>query len=223
MLKIFSWVLLIVSFANGTESLIDPSKPWVIVFLDIDGVLYREPARHNFHKERKAKMIEIFGKLDKYWSYHYDRATAYYFDPQAVTFLEDFIHQTSLIFNVGIVISSAWREGRTLEELREVFSSWPFSRFIIDRTVGASFSGYTQEEIKNFRYGIPLRADQIKHWLCNHSEMDIANFVIFDDQDGDLSVRFPDQFVRVDKSYLSLENIEAAMSIIHTPKNLIDN
>ena len=75
----------IVSFVYGVEPRlmyrgIDSNKPWLIIFLDIDGVLYREPTRDDFWEERHEKMVKIFGKLDHYWSFHYDIATAYYFD-----------------------------------------------------------------------------------------------------------------------------------------------
>jgi hypothetical protein len=209
--------MLVSSAANSMEPYpTDCDKPWLIIFLDIDGVLYREPVRHDFWEERKDKMIEIFGKLDHYWSFHYDVATAYYFDFDAVATLENFIDQTSLRYNVGIVLSSAWREGRTLEEIYQVFSPWRFSEFIIDKTVGSAYDGYTREEIQSFFYGFASRADQINHWLKHHSHINIAHFIIFDDQDRDLSKRFPNQFIQVKTRYLSLENIVKATTIINS-------
>ncbi len=216
MKNILLFLMFVFSVANRMEA--HPTnfdKPWLMIFLDIDGVLYREPVRDDFWGERKGKMVELFGKLDQYWSFHYDVATAYYFDKEAVANLENFIDQTSLEYNVGIVLSSAWREGRTLEEISQVFSPWRFSEFIIDKTVDSSYGGYTKEETQEFSYGFASRADQINHWLTQHSHMDIAQFIIFDDQDSDLSKRFPDQFIRVKTPYLSPENIAKAITVIN--------
>lgn len=192
-------------------------KSWLIIFLDIDGVLYREPTYDDFWKERREKMVRLFGKLDRYGSFHYDAATAYYFNPNAVMLLEDFIHQTHLQHNIGIVISSAWREGHKLEELRQIFSPWHFSEFIIDKTVPSAYEGYTKEERQEFLYSFPLRADQINHWLLN-STLSIEHFVIFDDQDSGLSDRFPNQFIQIKTPYLSSEHTQAATEIINTQK-----
>ncbi len=211
-------LMFVFSAANGMESYpTNLGQPWLIIFLDIDGVLYREPIRHDFWGERKDKMIELFGKLDRFWSFHYDVATAYYFDKEAVATLENFIDQASLRYNVGIVLSSAWREGRTLEEIIQVFSPWRFSEFIIDKTVNSAYDGYTKEEIQGFSYGFASRADQINHWLKHHSHMNIAHFIIFDDQDSDLSKCFPNQFIRVKTPYLSSENIAKATTILTSP------
>lgn len=194
-----------------------PDKSWLIIFLDIDGVLYREPTRDDFREERREKMVGMFGVLDRYWSFHYDSATAYYFNPNAVALLENFIHQATLRHNVGIVISSAWREGHTLEELRQIFSPWSFSEFIIDKTVPSSYSGYTKEERQGFLYSFPLRGDQINHWLLN-STLPIEYFVIFDDQDSGLSHRFPNQFIQIKTPYFASEHIQVANEIIDAQK-----
>jgi hypothetical protein len=194
----------------------DPTKPWVIIFLDIDGVLYREPIRDNFWQERHEKMVELFGQLDHYRSFHYDSATAYYFDKKAVTLLNNFIDKINLSYNVGLVISSAWREGRTLEEMYKIFSPWHFSKFIIDKTVSSAYGGYTIEELRNFSYGYASRADQINHWLKHHSDINIGHFIIFDDQDSGISKRFPTQFIHVKNRCLSSENIEAAIKVLYT-------
>ncbi len=204
---------------NSAElELINPDKSWFVIFLDIDGVLYREPTRDHFWEERKEKMVEMFGKLDRYQAFHYDAATAYYFNQEAVKLLENFIDQINLQYNVGIVISSTWREGHTLEELRQIFSPWRFSEFIIDKTIPTAYEGYTKEERQKFRYGFPLRADQINHWLI-HSTLQIEHFVVFDDQDGDISNRFPNQFIYIKTPYLSPQHIQAAMEILEKAKN----
>jgi hypothetical protein len=205
----------IIPFLDSNElHLTNSSKPWVIIFLDIDGVLYREPVSQDFWRDRHEKMVELFGERDRYWSLHYDIATAYYFDKAAVQLLDNFIDEMSFHYNVGIVISSAWREGRTLEEIYQVFSPWHFSEFIIDKTVSSGYDGYTTEELQNFSYGFASRADQINHWLLSHSDMNIAHFIIFDDQDSNLSKRFPAQFIQVKTQYLSPENIESAMKLL---------
>jgi len=219
MKRLLLFFMSVFSIANSAELyLTNPGKPWLIIFLDIDGVLYREPTRDGFWEERRDKMVKMFGKLDRYQSFHYDAATAFYFNQEAVKLLEDFIDQINLQYNVGVVISSTWREGHTLEELHQIFSPWRFSEFIIDKTVPTAYEGYTKEERQKFLYGFPLRADQINHWLSHHSDINIAHFIIFDDQDSDLSKRFPNQFVRVKTPYLSLENIVTATTSISSPQ-----
>jgi len=218
--RLLLFFMCITSFTNSSELYSrDLNKSWVIIFLDIDGVLYREPTRDDFWQERHEKIIKMFGKLDRYCSFHYDAATTYYFNQEAVGLLEYFIDYMNLHYHVGIVISSAWREGHTLEELRQIFSPWRFSEFIIDKTVSSSYDGYTKEELQNFSFGYASRADQINHWLQNHSGMNITHFVIFDDQDSGFSKRFPDQFIHIKRYYLSEEDISKAIEAISIQKS----
>ena len=186
----------LISVINSAEKSL--TKQQFIIFLDIDGVLYREPTRHDFWEERHKKMVGLFGKLDDYWSFHYDVATSYYFDQKAVALLENFIDEMSVRHNVGIVLSTAWREGRTLEELHQVFSPWRFSQYIIDKTVDSNYRNY------------PSRAAEIDHWLLHHKDMNISHFIIFDDIDSELSKKFPDHFVHIQGSLLREPYITSA-------------
>ena len=83
-----------------------------------------------------------------------------------------------------IVISSTWRIGMTVEELKRMFYNYGLpSRYIIDKT-----PRFTGEQ----------RGFEIKHWLDN-CDVDVESFVVLDDDSDMDAVR--DNFVQTKHDY----------------------
>ena len=193
------FILYLIAFVASLSAEISPTRPWVIIFLDIDGVLFRESFWDDIDDQKRTKLHELFGKQNDYYSFHWDCATAHFLNPTAVALLEDFIDQTSLQYNVGIVLSSSWREGRTLAEIHQVFSPWRFSQSIIDKTVDSDCFYKAPERpslVSMAKYGFPThsRAEQVEYWLREHEDLSIKQFIILDDIDFDFSKKFPTPF-----------------------------
>lgn len=110
---------------------------------------------------------------------------------------KDSLDQGNLIFldylckaaGAKIIISSAWREGYTTEQLREIFSSTPIGQHIIGRTGHGAFTrgGDIQEFLDRFS-GVnpdPLEPMQISYPAPpkeHNPPYVIENYVIFDDR-----------------------------------------
>ena len=118
-----------------------------LIFLDIDGVLVT--SRH---------LIQS----NKYFGFE--------FDPECIKNLLDILEKTE----AQIVVSSSWREGRTLKQLQSIFEINGIIKVI----------GMTP-----VIDGV-IRGREIKEYLHNSNEcgMNISKFVIIDDEEemGDL-------------------------------------
>lgn len=97
-------------------------------------------------------------------------------DPWCIFWLNDLIKKTE----AKIVVSSMWRTGRTVEELRALLKKWGVKAEVIDRTP--------------FLSGSTVRGAEIAHWL--NSRSDVESFVILDD-DADMAELMP-RLVRTD-------------------------
>ncbi len=164
-------------------------KPPFAIFLDIDGVLYRN--LFDGSAIRKAK--ELFPKEKKYTNYLCSIGASHLFDRRSVQNLNEIIDKIEKLFNVVIIISSNWREGRTVAQLRDtIFKVHKFSNYIVDKT---------SEGVYGSRY------KEIRAWLDEHSK--IQKFIILDDWDGGLSKEFPEQFFRTNVEELLSDEITA--------------
>jgi len=97
-----------------------------------------------------------------------------------------------------IVMSSTWRMGREIEWFNRLFKH--FKIFKKDIVIGKTPSLNTE------------RGFEIKHWLDNHPEFDISEFVILDD-DGDMGPYYGTKnFVqtegRVGFDYMCMERVD---------------
>jgi DNA-binding LacI/PurR family transcriptional regulator len=135
-----------------------------VIFLDIDGVLVT--AQHLMRIPREQIERELPGVR---WSFQP-------FAPEAVEALNWLTDQTG----ATIVISSTWRLGRSLPELRQILKHQGVTGLIIDCTPRLlEPNGWKQQE----------RGHEIQHWL-DHTHHDIHNFVIIDD-DEDMAHLLP--------------------------------
>ena len=131
-----------------------------VLALDIDGVL-------NSHAwwDRRAPRVP-----------HADHDNRDEFDPQAIALLDHILSVT----DADVVVSSVWRKGRTVEQLRELLASVGLTR--ADQVVG------TTPEVW-FHYGLvdkfgDDRGVEIAMWLNKHRPEGCV-FAIVDD-DGDM-------------------------------------
>ena len=113
-----------------------------IIFLDIDGVLIN-----------KASLLKM--------------ESNYVPDQKCVQRLNDLIKKP----DANIVVSSCWRIGRTLAELRELLAGWGVEGIILDKTSDPISSREGE------------RGLEIQRWLEKRNERrgDVESFVIIDD------------------------------------------
>jgi len=126
-----------------------------VIFLDIDGVLNSEQFYIDRDHSPKAK---------KMWT------KTSHIDAKAVDILNQITNKT----DAKIVVSSAWRVGRTTEELQILLKSVGVTGEVIDRTKATSFDG--------------IRGEEIQEWISRNK---CDSFVILDDESdmGDLMHR----------------------------------
>jgi hypothetical protein len=155
-----------------------------IIFLDVDGVLNHQ-AFYESGKWQKGKMRDI--------------------DPKSMELLNMLIEETG----AKIVLSSAWRIGRTIEELQQEFNELGLKGNIIGKTPGSD---------KNYF----VRGNEIYAWLLNQGRKEFnldygfKNYVIIDDS-TDMLLQQKDNFVWVDNFVgLTLHSINKAKKILNT-------
>lgn len=189
-----------------------PEKPITAIFLDIDGVLMGDVSGDS----KMRKLCDLFGVRD-YTGLEYDIATSYFLSELAVAHLDKLIEKVSQVAHVVIILSSAWRVNRTLDQIKnQIFVIWPFSKYIIDKTPDDSRWEDQISRVSLEKYGFELRsrACQIDYWLHENSHLQVKSFVVLDDYDECLSERFPHNFVHVRWGLLSEEHSEKAYQVI---------
>jgi hypothetical protein len=155
-----------------------------IIFLDIDGVLNSE---EYFIKRNKTGYDEKYPLSE--------------FDSEAVKRFNRIIKAT----NASIVISSAWRIGRTTNQLKELFKKVGINGTIIGKT--PSLKG-------RCRFGETVRGDEIQFWMLN-SKVKFDNYVILDD-DNDMCKNQQNNFVKTMWKYgLKDWHVEDAIKILN--------
>lgn len=187
-----------------------PLPPYVI-FLDIDGVLLSERVKHyaqntplqeavddaNGHKEYLKRDSNSFS--NNYWSI----IVAHHFSEKALRNLDSLIQQIEAVARPQIVISSKWRRGRTVEELKTIYLRMhSFAKYIIDKT---------PDEIPAIpETSYPGKAEEIQFWLDQHPEY--KHYVILDDEEW-AGKYFKERFIHVHGGHLLSENdVERALA-----------
>jgi hypothetical protein len=153
-----------------------------LIFLDIDGVLNNQLWYSS--SEFKAKHDKFKDCSRKY----HDEAQ---FDPRCVHQLNEITDKTK----AKIVVSSSWRLGREVEELKSLFSDVGIKGEVIGKTPYLSF------RTTEYNYSVP-RGCEIKAWIEMNKDIigdkiSKINYVILDD-DSDMLYWQRDKFLWVD-------------------------
>jgi hypothetical protein len=169
-----------------------------IIFLDIDGVLYRGSVPTHQQEEYNLLLQSYLAEKPVYARYVYEgiltdfarfRAQTYFFNPLALQNLESLIkHVEEKKIRVGIVLSSAWREFFDIPTLKILFSHLSFSNYLIDKTYDKACLKIEDSRAHEFN-----RAELIELWLGEHPST--REFIILDDNDCNFSDLFPEHFI----------------------------
>lgn len=191
---------------------VQTTKTPFVIFLDIDGVLYKDLNDGSILKKAR----ELFPK-EEYWEDFYSNiAASHYFNKDAIKNLDSIINEIEKTYDVWIVISSSWRENHTLSELKnDIFGIHKFSNYIVDMTPNLKkekFKKLCKEEDCNSR----CRATEIQFWLNAHPE--VTNFVVLDDDQREhLKQNFGEHFHSIDHS--SLLNDKSTTEVLNQYKD----
>jgi hypothetical protein len=164
-----------------------------VVFLDIDGVLQPGWSQKRFEHtgdrySELGDMPELYKELyEKYGVDYaqydrYDVAAVYYdWDKEAVTELKRILDVTG----AKIVISSSWRESKTLSCLADFFRLYDMAEYVVDGTPIAGKDPAVRERMKN-QHIYNERSAEILEYVDRHPE--IKKWITIDDMrmDDDL-------------------------------------
>jgi hypothetical protein len=179
-----------------------------IVFLDIDGVLNSND--WYVRRSTEVKMDDIAAQYP-----------FYEFDPDAVKRLNRLTDLTG----AKIVVSSTWRHGRDVDQLKLLFSQVGITGEVIDRTPSMHISG------KESGYTVP-RGCEIDKWLDDHDfqrinwskerqqeyldKSQIQNYIILDD-DSDMLYNQREHFIKCPHlTGFSRKELREAIKILNT-------
>lgn len=161
-----------------------------VVFLDFDGVL-------NSHAFMLAKPSSIVG-----------------LDPVAVGRVNRLLRET----DAEVVVSSTWRHGRSLTQLRETLAERGFVGKMRGTTPHQSFTLSSSGVIETAR----VRGHEIQAWLdgAPDYDLDIESFVILDD-DSDMA-HLMDRLVKTTfANGLTDADVDRAIEMLRKPLPLI--
>lgn len=207
-----------------------------VIFQDIDGVLLDLLwCEYDSFPKSRQKINEIIkahlGIAGGY--YHYtirDRVAVHHFDEGALKNFHDLI---SKLDNVVIVLSSMWRDGRSIEELKDLFARHDFAKYIVGKTDHLDDFDHSPVTVQSLveleakrklkrpaplQNGSLIRAQEINKFIKEHG---IKNYVIFDDNnlESALSNEFKERFIKVDpKELLTSADTEKALEVLQKEK-----
>ena len=187
-----------------------------IIFLDIDGVVFEgydsihdlpdyEVFLKHYLQEQSVYSAYVYeGVLNSYADF---KAQTHFFNKDALSNLAKLIGKIKQQgFEVGIVLSSVWREFFDTETIKKLFCLLDFSKYIIDKIYDkAQFNtpeGYESE----FE-----RGELIELWLQQHPE--VSRFIILDDIDFGFRELFPGNFVHC-KNLFAENELEYSLALI---------
>jgi hypothetical protein len=185
-----------------------------IIFLDIDGVLNHQNWYEYRHKNIDMKLLS-------------EEYPKYEFDPNSVECLNWITDATG----AKIVVSSSWRHGRTVEQLKELLTSVGVTGEVIDKT--PSFGSPTRyDSVEKPVYTIP-RGCEIDYWLDTQdfqrinwsieiqkeyaAKSKISNYIILDDDSDMLYNQREHYFKTFTLSGLNVEIAKKAIFFLNKP------
>lgn len=171
--------------------------PKVAIFLDIDGVLYNPS--DDLRRTVVDKAAEMFN-VRMPSNYQCSIVAVSYFWKKALDNLHRLLETDK--WEVDIIISSSWKDNRTVDELKQMFAQHPFSSHIVDRICDDRCVEFRKWAKSN--HLAPNRAAQIAMWLEQHGDC-YQSFVIFDDIEYWFKEIFLSNFVKVNEYHLLTE------------------
>ncbi len=161
-----------------------------VVFLDIDGVLFTRRSQQAYDRALGSGALES------------DDERVRAFEPRAV----ESLHVLHEAIPFAVVVSSTWRLRLSIQHLRALLG--PMGHWVVD-TTGPERA---------------TRAQEVSEWLAGRSAPRnlpavVESFVILDDIDDGLSLRFPGRFVRCDpdRGFGDPGQIKQARGILRAP------
>ncbi len=206
------------------------TKPNFAIFLDIDGVLGNEPLNYDHTSNMNTIIHEKLGG-EAFHAFSCSTrcstcatASAHLFVKEAIDSFHKLIAKIQDIANVHIVISSTWRTGRSIDELKKIFSIHTFSGLITDKTIDDGILSFpelqdhciyphiepTRENIlKNCKNHVfDMNNTELNSFLdqnceCRASQInrwlknhpEYVTYLVIDDRDDHLKLNFEDKFI----------------------------
>jgi hypothetical protein len=154
-----------------------------LIFLDIDGVLNCQIFYHENYKEAKKKLKKAVKKAEIERMEYYTSQIC----KERIQWLNSLCKDT----NSKVVISSSWRHGKTVIELRDIFEECGSEFDILDKTPEFVMRGKEGELTINV-----VRGEEIRYWLEN-TKIKYDNYAIIDD-DSDFLLWQREHFFQTD-------------------------
>lgn len=194
----------------------------IIIFLDIDGVLFRvSDSQIEKHLRKRYAELKIEPSKQDFSAKEWAEACAELLDKQALEYFNQLIAIIeSRGESVGIVVSSDWRRRLSVVELQKLFQQHAFSKKIIDKI--ADNIDVIDDEIG---IHLPLeRGEQIDVWLQqNRERFNVSNFLVIDDVDAKISELFGNHFIHCRDSLFSQRDLDLATSLLVKQSYLADD
>ena len=167
-----------------------------IMFLDFDGVIFTERATYKYLLDKYQIVYTedtfnyLYNKIEpslerQIWSrmkndYIPISGSRSPVDNYSISLLNDLYKE----INYKVVVSSAWRVGRSVEQLQVLLADKGF----IGEVIGKTGSLNVLDDLR--------RGKEIQEYFDTFQDK-ITNFVIVDDEDYDIAPMFPDKIVKV--------------------------
>ncbi|MBA2349203.1 MAG: hypothetical protein H0V81_12995 [Solirubrobacterales bacterium] len=217
----------------------------IAFFLDIDGVLNPEDDENAMNAIHRQWRWQVGGHAYdcKNGCVTCKKVKASLFPTSATSAFEALVERVSKVADVHIIISSTWREGYSIDELRDTFGAYRFANQIIGKTSEEDGQldqwrercikqHYHIKEMPNdlqerFLRGelnytdlmsggyVKCRASEINEWLGYHPGY--SGYLVFDDCDEHLSDNFGEKFIctKHDFALLTEKDCDKAFAVVH--------
>lgn len=183
----------------------------IIIFLDINGVLLKQTDRDAFggiSRRLEQRYISQGIPIEQFdfSSKACDAEAVNLFDKSSLENLNSLIEIMEKSGEiVGIVISSSWKQNRSVDDLKKLFLQYFFSKKIIDKTADGLHD---------------TRGEEIAAWLHeNREKFNVSNFIILDDVDENLSKLFNKNFIKCNTNF-DQKNLQQAIEALASKSSL---
>lgn len=147
-----------------------------IIFLGINHVLSDCTKGPSWVSKRKS----LYPNQRMYTRDQNNTTSVHLFRKQSLASLHSLIDELSKKGKVGIVITSAWRSFRSIDDLKKLFQIHKFSEYVVSKIGPKEKDDETYENCKDLgRWSWKLRGTQIKEWL-DENNWNNKPYVIFD-------------------------------------------